>query len=307
MSAIEEDKGLPRELGEDFGQLNRWLLTRIAEVDRIFIERGYQSVQAEIDRGEDLCGKGSYSLFVNQQSHPEKINEWRDIEDNFHRELVSVYESQGTPIPEAYFARIMGHEGLSCFGKEKILQRHFPDKYYKLKARYLPMLREARLVQQQRLCTLWGSKPPVRLQQKEAIPLRKEVMNSVMADAFGSLGFVKRSRRAGVDVFHKPLTKRYAVVIASDTRSLQEVTRDYGEEYDDWTGGLSLNWLTYLGSADKSNNINWYYFTPVFVSHAFKQTLRYNDTHSLEVSIRAKALLYELLTAPFEDIIKKHG
>lgn len=307
MSAIEEDKGLPRELGEDFGLSYRWLLTRIAEVDRIFIERGFLSVQAEIDRGEDLCGEGSYSLFVNQQSHPEKIDEWRNIEDDIHRELVSAYESQGKPIPEDYFARILGHAGLSCFGKEKILQRHFPDKYFELKARYLLILREARLAQQQRLCTLWGSKPPVRLHQKEAISLRKEVMNSVMADAFGSLGFVKRNRHLGVDVFHKPLTQRYAVVVAPDTRSLQDLTRDYGEEYDDWTGGLSLNWLIYLGSADKFNNMNWYYFTPVFVSHASNQTRRYNDTHSLEVTIRAEALLYELLTAPFEEIIRKHG
>lgn len=58
---------------------------------------------------------------------------------------------------------------------------------------------------------------------------------------------------------------------------------------------------------DKGDATLGFYFTPTFVTFATTRSRFYHDTLSLEAAIRAKALLYELLTAASEEIIRQHG
>lgn len=303
-----EEQGLPPELVRSVGGKYEWLKAHYRDIDRTFIARGFLSVEAHIQRDEALCGEGSYEQFVHQQTHRERIDEWRGLSNRLHRELIDKYEAKGQDPPITYAEEILSNPELTCFSKQRLLQRHFPQQLAELHTKYRPMMREKTQEEHRRLCRLWGDREPVRLMMdKDLIPLRKEVFNTAMADAFGALGFEKRNRRKGVDVYFKPLTARYAIVVATDLRCLERIVHDWGPEYDNYSARLPLNWLTHIGSSDKKDKTAWFFFRPIFETYASRIYLSYKDPQSLEVCLRAKALLYELTIAPFEDVIRTHG
>ncbi len=167
----------------------------------------------------------------------------------------------------------------------------------------------ARAAAQRTLCPLWGAHEPVRFAHHEALlSLRKEVYNSVLAHAFAPLGFTKRNRKKGVDVLYKPLTDRLAVVIDTDRPNLLRLTRDAGPDYDERPGGaLTLNWLPHLGEADRRRHKPLTYLRYSRNSYASTCYDSFVDPQSLEIAIRAHALMYELTLANNEEVITTHG
>lgn len=300
-----EEKGLPPELRQPFSEQYERLLESYRDIDCTFIERGFILVKAYIDHGEALCGPGNYERFVYQQTHQNRIDEWRSIDDQLFKEMVE-YENRGERPPLEYVEKIWSHPVLECGAKAFLVGRFFREQFDAAMAKYEPMLRAAQQAEQRTLCRLWCEREPMRLIAADTIELRKEVINSVMADAFVALAFEKRNRRRGVDIYFEPLTDRYAIVVTCNRVSLEHSSPDYGPEHDQPGKGASLDWLVYLGSSKKTDNTNWFYFTPVFRTYA-SGYVRYTDTRSLEVCVRAKALMYELTTAPFEELVRKHG
>ncbi|ANJ67022.1 hypothetical protein A9404_06180 [Halothiobacillus diazotrophicus] len=304
-----ESRQLPVALTQSAEYADQWhtYFSSVKPIDDAFIARGFKAVKAYIDRDEELCGTGSYATMIYQLSHQQKIDEWRTVGDALFQEMM-VYEEQGEIIPSGYIKRIIDHPVLACHAKLNLLSRCFKEEYYSRVIPHLPALRDARLEERRQLATIWGQQPLARLQENSAINLRKEVMNSVFTDAFGALGFEKRSTKAGVIRMHKPLTSQFAMIVEPDNYCLlRRGICDSGEKYDELYGADNLNWMTYIGSTNKKDRTNWLTFIPPFHSYPFSLYGYFRSTHEMEVSIRAKALIYELLISPFEKIFKKYG
>jgi len=303
-----KEKGLPPELVKPVVAEFRKLKKDYRSIDRTFIARNFLSVEALIQRDEKLFGEGSYEKYVYVSTHLERIDEWRTISDGLHRQLVDEYEAKGQKPPLKYVKQILSHTEIPHYSKQRLLRRHFEQQYEELIAKYRPMLQEKAQEERRLLCSLWGDYEPVRLMMdKDLIPLRKEVFNTVMADAFGALGFEKRNRRKGVDFYFKPLTARYSIVVATDIPNLERIVYDPGPENDKHSVGIRLNWLTHIGSANKKDKTAWFFFYPLPQCYASEIYLDFKDPQSLEVCVRAYALYYELTIGTFEDIIRKYG
>lgn len=290
-------------------ELNEAFKTQIwphqSKLDDIFIERGFYSVQAAIEEDESIFGKEPYDLFVYQSTHPETLVEWRDKEDEFCNYLVNNYESQDIPIPNSCFEELLARKDFSSWTKLTLMARFFREEYELFIEKNDANLRKRAEDEREHICKTFKGEQAKYLVEESAIPLRKEACNAVMADAFGELGFEKRQRKRGVDIFHKPLSEQYAVIVNIDIRLLEEVTSSY-PTYNDFRRRpqLQFYWYIYLGSANKKDNSRLYNLgypkTPTYGSITCN---RYHDTHSLEVVVRAAALFYELLGAPLEKVI----
>ncbi len=286
------------------GEKYKEILGGYRSIDQAFIDRGFITVQAAMERDQKVYGKSCYERMVYEVIHPECIDEWRDKQDNIVQMLYGEYECNGKKTPKKYFKEILLRDDLSCYAKKDLLQRFYPDFLDERLAVYQLMLHEKALEEKKRLCKIWWDRPVERLLDNQSIPLRKEVFNSVIADAFGVYGFVKRSRKRGLDIYHKLINEQYAIVVEVDYKTLVRVSQDLGPDFDiDVHGGLGLDWIYSVASADKKNNMVFYYFRPFYYAYS-DGCLRFRDTQSLEISIRAAALNYELTIAPFEDVIR---
>lgn len=300
-----DEKQLSPDVLSIMGEKYKEILEDYRNIDQTFIKQGFLTVQAAMECDQSLFGKGCYERMLVEVTQPERINEWNSVSDAVHQFLYDNYEKKCKTLPKKYFDAIINRDDLSCFAKKDLLQRFYPEK---LEALLLPCwqsLREKEKEQNEKLCKIWCNRPVERLLDEMSVPLRKEVFNSVMPDAFGEHGFVKRKRIKGIDVYHKPLSDKYSLQVKLDYVSLTRVTQDLGSDYDVgyWQQQI-LDWSYSVVSTNKRSNTTYYDFCPFFYAYS-DYCKRFRDIFSLEVSIRAAALYYELVILPFEEIFKK--
>ena len=274
-------------------------------IDQAFIERVFLSVQAHMECEELICGESSYEQYVYQQLHPDRISEWKEVDDGYHRNLCDNYEATEKGKPLSYCHDILSDPRICCSSKLKLIQRHFPDQYDELLESCLPIIRKAEEDEQKQLCRVVSGAERIRLFDKESVPIKKKLYNTIMADALRVYGFKKRKRNKGLDVFHKRISDDHAIILYFDRLSIEAVKQDMGEDYDGIYSALTLDWYYYVGSANHKVNEKRYVFYPFVRPLALEIYSRYRDNYSLEVSLRAIALLYELMVLPFEKIFIK--
>lgn len=302
-----QEKGLPPDLVKLIAQKFKWLNDNYRIVDQTFIERGFHFLEASIRCDEEICGKGSYDYFIYCMTHMNLIKEWRTESDNIIDQLDDRYK-QGELDLESYFDEVLSHPKLKCHTKKQILRVKCRDKFEALMKQYRPILLESRARENREIATLWRDHEPTRLiMYEDKIPLRKEVFNSVVLDAFGKLGFEQRSKRKGIIDLYKPLNDRYAMIISTERHLWERIGQDRGVAYDDVYTGVTMNWLIHVGSSEKKDRSEMLYFRGMPVTYASDLYRRYRDPQSLEVCVRAAALKYELTYSVFEQVISDYA
>lgn len=269
----------------------------------VFIERGFVSIQARLDFFEAVYGPTANELDIQRQLH---FADFKKKSEEVTDELSRSYIQPGIEPPLELFEQILSDPALCVYTKGTNLRRLFPQRWEEYIARFEPLrqrIEEAEMLEERTLSKLWGDKPAVQLYDKDKIPLRKAVYNSVIADAFAPFGFVKRRRKRGLDVLQRLLNARYEVVIDPDPVTFLFESYDRGRR-----NGLQLSLCPCLSEIDPSGRkIPVRFSRPWFSNYAIDRSLCFHDTRSLEVAIRALALSYEVLGAPFDEIVRELG
>lgn len=294
------EMGVSGALGAAFHALRTKTLESGREIDQVYVQRGFVSVQAQIDFHNRVFGPRSYENFLQSQADPAAFERSRDRSNALYASLGEAERTSRSAL-DAMWNDVLEDPLLGGYTKSSILQRFFSARVDELVAPHMQAIEEARLEEQRRVCTLYPE-PGVPLFDDEKIGLRKEVSNAVMADAYGALGFTMFKRRRGLDIYCKALTPSHAVIVELDPVLLEK-------HYQEWARSavqrpmMPLDRICYLGSPRKADNTRWLTFVPINNCVA-SMGWRYYDTRSLEVAIRAGALWYELTIAPFEQAIR---
>lgn len=275
------------------------------EIDQEFVRRGFVGVQAEIDFMQRVFGPASYGAFLEVQSSPEAFERFRAY-DSQVRERLELARSSSSSDPEETWAAILNDQNLPSHSKTTFLKVLSSARYEALLMPHIPPLLAAQKEEQANVCKLY-SEPATPLYDKSTVTLRKEVCNSVMADAYGALGFKMLKRKKGVDVFTKVLSSKYAVIIEPDGILLDKPCPWRRSSPAVYWPLVQYDQFCYLGSPNKQGREQYFTFSPIMNCVAASRLSRYDDTRSLETVIRANALWYELTIAPFERSVTEMG
>ncbi|MEE9373394.1 MAG: hypothetical protein V3V00_10110 [Saprospiraceae bacterium] len=260
-------------------------------VDKALIKKGYFYLQAGIDHVNDYCGSGSYLQAIQTMIYPEKLEVSRNLDNILWKEFTELQQKHDA-IPVSYFDELIQNKNISCGKKKHILFRFFPERYYELEDNYLPKMEKIREEEIDAFCTIWKDKHiDLTPYDKETIAIRKKIYNSVILDAFGTLGFEKRNTKGGLIVIHKKINEQIAFIIEPVGMARQGIT--------------SLDWHVYLGSTDKKIKDKWYWFIPGLGSKSFASGLYggFKNARELEMCLRGKAEIYKTQIPEIEKVI----
>jgi hypothetical protein len=296
---------LPEPLCKAYAEIWKRTLASGREIDLEFIRRGFVSVKAEIEFFHRVYGPKSYEVFLESQANETGFESFRTYDGEVLAKLSAAERSSPSDL-NALWGEVLEDSQLDCFSKQGKLRRFFPSRIDALLEPYLPALMEAVREEHRQICRLYRE-PPILLRDSETAPLRKEVYNAVMADAYGALGFSVFKRKRNLDIYAKVLTPDYAIIVEADATVLQRHHSGMRTSPTAYWPLMIIDSTCYLGSPKKQDARRWMTFLPVSNCIASDRRSRYEDTSSLEVSIRANALWYELTIAPFEHFILEYG
>ncbi|MEG3792719.1 hypothetical protein V1318_21590 [Lysobacter sp. CCNWLW3] len=167
-------------------------------------------------------------------------------------------------------------------------------------------LREAMHEERQGVCRIY-SEPAISLRPADKIELRKEVLNAVMSDVYGSLGFKVFRKKKGVNSYVKPVAMDLAIIVEPDVVALQQKhAENFVVPPTVYWPLMMLEIFCYLGPASRKTEHESIIIAAGGECVASWRRNRYDDTRSLEAMVRADALWYELTLAPFEQHLSEH-
>ncbi|THF64578.1 hypothetical protein E6C76_10970 [Pseudothauera nasutitermitis] len=306
-----EELGISSAFADIYSEMRARTKTGGREIDAAFIERGFATVACQIEYWNRCFGAGSYDLYIDVRTDSEKFISQRDHDQTVSMSFHEAYKRDGF-IPESCWPELRDDPLVSAHNKVNLCQLYFKSIYAALKADEATRIEAAVAETQQRICSLYPP-PATLLYDKETIPLRKQIYNAVAADAYGALGFVKFKRKSGTDVFHKPLSDEVSIIVELDTYLFSKVSERCFGEYDengrmrlsDRRNPIQLNGEYMLGHFDGKRYRRLMSFVPQLNCLSATAGTSFYDTSSLEVSIRARALWYELTVEPSVEAMRR--
>lgn len=291
-------------LGKAFEAAELEERARAFEMDGEYVRRGFLTVGAIIEREKEIFGSDSCELFIARQLESEGYLKVRDERTRWAEVLRSAKESEEPDAFSRAVEQLRTDSQVGSWSKRVLLSRYAPQVFSAMFEPYSPRINAAALQERGMLCSYCSEAANQRLFNREDIPRRKEIWNAVAEQAYGQLGFEMHSRRKGVCSFWKRLGERYAMRIEVDVVHLETVSQDFGQDYGDICGlGPTLIVSSQLVSANKQDRTILTEFSGSYRSYASIVYAQYGDARSMEVSVRAAAVRYELGVVPFERAI----
>jgi hypothetical protein len=295
------DLHLPLEIKNAFEKNARAVESSGREIDQEFIRRGFVGVKAEIALMQEIFGITSYDVFLEVQSSREAFERYQIYESGVREKLELARRSSGQQLDEMWGA-ILHDPGLSSVSKSTLLGSISASRVHALFAPHLATFKRELRQEENEICCSYPS-PAVSLYDERTTDLRKEVWNTVMADSYGQMGFEVYRRNRGVDSYFKILGPDIAVIIEPDSVLMQK-------NYTEWRPSPSVYWpliplgrFRFLGTGKKKGRQHYITFSTIANCVAANRLSAYNDTRSLELIIRADALLHQLAFSPFEQAV----
>lgn len=301
---IMNELGLPLPLSKAYADIWRKVIASGREIDQEFIRRGFVSIKAEIDFFHRVFGPMSYEVFLNAQSENNAFERFRAHCNEVDARLIAADKSSAAEL-DVLWNMVIEDLQLDAFFKRSALMSLSPERLDALLEDHIPAILESQREEQRRVCRLYPA-PAIPLFDRETTALRKEVYNSVMADAYGALGFTVFKRKRNLDIYAKALSPEYAVIIEPDALLLEKQYNGHRFFPTTYWPLITFDRVCYLGSSKKQDHRRWMTFLPPHNCIAATRR-RYDDTRSLEVVIRADALWYELTIAPFEKFVREYA
>jgi len=268
-------------------------------IDQQFVESGFSGVQAEINFRKSVYGAASYDADIEAHSSDEAFKRYCVLRDELNQKL-PLLDGLSLAERDVAWEEVVQDARLPSFLKGTALRSINRAKYEAIIEFHAPALREAMYEERQRVCRIYAE-PAISLRPADKVELRKEVLNSVMSDVYGSLGFEVFRKKKGVNSYIKPVAMDLAIIVEPDVVALQQ------KHAENFVAPPSVYWplmmleiFCYLGSASKKNKQESIIIAAGGECVASWRRLRYDSTQSLEAMVRADALWYELTLAPFE-------
>lgn len=275
-------------------------------IDQKFMENGFSGVQAEISFINGVYGAASYDADIEAHSSDEAFKRYCVLRDELSLRLSLLNGVSLTERDEAW-EEVLQDPHLPSFLKSTALRSINRLKFEAIIGFHAPVLREAMDEERRSICKIYVE-PAVSLRPADKIELRKEVLNAVMSDSYGSLGFELFRKKKGVNSYIKPVATDFAIIVEPDIVAVhQKHLENFVPPNTVYWPLMTLEILCYFGRASKKTMHESVVIAAGSECVSSWRRLRYDSTQSLEAMLRADALWYELTLAPFErHLIEKY-
>jgi hypothetical protein len=270
-------------------------------IDEQFIRKGYVGVEAEIDLLNKALGELSYDAFIEMQSSPDAMSKVQRRDEEI-RSKFSDAKKRLESI-DGLIKIVVEDSVLPGQIKYSILRRYVPHELDELLKPHMPHFQKKINEEQESLCRLYPPPQP-DLHSQEKCLTRKEIYNSVAADAYAELGFVRLKANRKTYVLAKKISQKLLIVIECDVTDLEKDYSCSKTLFSTYWPNIPINRLVRLFDMENSKSAPLVDFGIAPTSIAATRLFRYSDSCSLEIAVRAHATWYEMTVSPFEEILR---
>jgi hypothetical protein len=262
----------------------------LAPIDETFVGRGFSSIQGEMSLATAVFGSDSYQKFIENQSFPEFFVAANGRESELGVRLVEWKATSREEVKKA-IGFILDDPILDFLRKRDLLVRFFPEQLGQMLSAHLPAYQESVKQEVENLCVVTRG-AAIDLKGGEAIVARKQIFNEVARDAFAKIGLSVAGEKDGLLHFSGVGSDGAKISAQMESSSLTRV-------YSTHTWPTIRYWplmpFSFVVKKRVKGEKNAAFMMPPEVqSLAALRLGRYENSHSLEVAVRALALWIEL-------------
>ena len=262
----------------------------LAPIDETFVDRGFSSIKGEMALAATIFGPDSYQKFIENQSSPELFVAAKERDNELG---VRLGEGKATSRDEVNKAvrLILDDPILDFLRKRNLLVRFFPEQLGQMLSAHLPAYQESVKQEVENLCVVTRG-AAIDLKGGEAIVARKQIFNEVARDAFAKIGLSVAGEKDGLLHFSGVGSDGAKISAQMESSSLTRV-------YSTHTWPTIRYWplmpFSFVVKKRVKGEKNAAFMMPPEVqSLAALRLGKYEDSHSLEIAVRALALWIEL-------------
>ncbi|MBO9828764.1 hypothetical protein J7373_10935 [Xanthomonas sp. A2111] len=262
----------------------------LALIDEIFVNRGFSSIQGEMALATTIFGPDSYHKFIENQSSPELFVAAKERESELGVRLDEWNATSRDEVSKAV-GLILDDPILDFLRKRNLLVRFFPEHLGKMLSAHLPAYQESVEQEVENLCVVTRG-AAIDLKGGEAIVARKQIFNEVARDAFAKIGLSVAGEKDGMLHFSGVGSDGAKISAQMEPSSLTRVYSTHTWPTIRYWPLMQFSFV--VKKRAKGEKKAAFMMPPEVQSLAALRLGRYEDSHSLEIAVRALALWIEL-------------
>jgi len=262
----------------------------LALIDEIFVNRGFSSIQGEMALATTIFGSDSYHKFIENQSSPELFVAAKERESELGVRLDEWNATSRYEVNKAV-GLILDDPILDFLRKRNLLVRFFPEQLGQMLSAHLPAYQESVEQEVENLCIVTRG-AAIDLKGGEAIVARKQIFNEVARDAFAKIGLSVAGEKDGLLHFSGVGSDGAKISAQMEHSSLTRVYSTHTWPTIRYWHLMPFSFV--VKKRAKGEKKAAFMMPPEVKSLAALRLGRYEDSHSLEIAVRALALWIEL-------------
>ncbi|WP_139119924.1 hypothetical protein [Xanthomonas graminis] len=262
----------------------------LAPIDEIFVDRGFSSIQGEMALAATIFGPDSYHKFIENQSSPEHFVAAKERASELG---LRIGEGKATSRDEVNKAvrLILDDPILDLLRKRNLLVRFFPEQFGQMLSAHLPAYQESVEQEVENLCVVTRG-AAIDLTGGESVIARKQIFNEVARDAFAKIGLSVAGEKDGLLRFSGVGSDGAKISAQMEPSSLTRIYLTYMWPTIRYWPLMQFSLV--VKKRVKGEKKAAIMMPPDVQSLAALRLGKYEDSHSLEIAVRALALWIEL-------------
>ncbi|MDR6672828.1 hypothetical protein [Xanthomonas sp. 1678] len=262
----------------------------LAPIDEIFVDRGFSSIQGEMALAATIFGPDSYHKFIENQSSPELFVAAKERDNELGFRLA---EGKATSRDEVNKAvrLILDDPILDFLRKRNLLMRFFPEQFGQMLSAHLRGYQESVEQEVENLCVVTRG-TAIDLTGGESVIARKQIFNEVARDAFAKIGLSVAGEKDGLLRFSGVGSDGAKISAQMEPSSLTRIYLTYMWPTIRYWPLMQFSLV--FKKRVKGEKKAAIMMPPDVQSLAALRLGKYEDSHSLEIAVRALALWVEL-------------
>lgn len=262
----------------------------LASIDEIFVGRGFSSIQGEMSLATAVFGSDSYQRFIKNQSFPEFFVAAKERESELGVRLAEWNATSREEVSKA-IELILDDPILDFLRKRDLFVRFFPEQLGQMLSVHLPAYQESVEQEVENLCIVTRG-AAIDLKGGEAIVARKQIFNEVARDAFAKIGLSVAGEKDGLLHFSGVGNDGAKFSAQMEPSSLTRIYLTYMWPTIRYWPLMYFSLV--VKKRVKGEKKAAIMMPPGVQSLAALRLGKYEDSHSLEIAVRALALWIEL-------------
>lgn len=263
---------------------------RLAPIDETFVNRGFSSIHGEMSLASAIFGADSYHKFIENQSSPEHFVAAKERESELGVRLEEWKATSREEVKKA-IGLILDDPILDFLRKRDLLVRFFPEQFGQMLSAHLRGYQESVEQEVENLCVVTRG-AAIDLKGGEAIVARKQIFNEVARDAFAKIGLSVAGEKDGLLRFSGVGSDGAKISAQMEPSSLTRIYMTYMWPTIRYWPLMQFSFV--VKKRAKGEKKAAFMMPPEVQSLAALRLGRYEDSHSLEIAVRALALWIEL-------------